>query len=774
MIVTREWLREWLDFSGNSREILNSLNSIGLEVDSLKELRVPDGVVVGFINSCQRHPDADKLNICQVDIKEEVVQVVCGAKNVSKGQYVAVAKVGATLNGDLMIKKAELRGVESNGMICSASEIGLVDVDDGILVLDNSIGDIEIGAELNRFPLLNDDIIDIELTANRGDCLSIRGVARDLSAVLDSDLKRVESSFSEDTIGIGQFLKLDVSSDVESEVEYRVVDIDSINLPLLYRFRLSCIGIDESNSLRAYLAYATHSCGVIFRAYDFKKLSQKGRVILDLHINNLGFDIVESKGRTLSIVGVNQDREFMVNDIKRVIIEASFISPETISKKISENSTIAVDDLFYKTSRGSEQDLSFGLSYLCSAMEQNSDLLIYAGSQSYKKEFEPKIVKIDQSYIDSFIGQNIPSDKIFRVLNRLGFGVKLTEGSFLITIAPFRHDILNREDIIEEIVRVVGIDNIESKPLEFKESRSVDSMGYGLYKKINHFRQRASGVGFFETIHYFFDNKEISQKYAELTLKESLDILNPITNELNTLRTTLVLNLLNSASRNIKFSKKSVRLFEIGRVVNELREERVKIAFIFSGELEMANIMNSGKPEEIDFFEFTKQISKVVGDIEIKSEAKERALISPYESARVYINGVDVGYIARVRVGVEREFGLPKTYISELDFNSLIYENIDIKSYSKFPPLFRDLSFVIPKSIKFSKIREFLKEIKPKEIKEFYPIDVYEDEKLKDNRSVTIRFSIQSDSQTLVDEQIDKMIQEVIFSLKDRFGVDVR
>ena len=214
MIITRTWLQEFVDISQIvSDDICKTLNSIGLEVDSLEKNRIPAGVVVGLVTEKVKHPDADKLNICQVDLGSTTVQIVCGAKNVAEGQYVPVATVGCDLGNNFKIKKAKLRGVDSHGMICSSTELGLPKLNDGILELDSSIGELVLGKELNEFKLLNDDIIEIELTANRGDCLSINGVARELAAYYNLTMPEFEKNIEYNDIGIGQvYAKIDPQS----------------------------------------------------------------------------------------------------------------------------------------------------------------------------------------------------------------------------------------------------------------------------------------------------------------------------------------------------------------------------------------------------------------------------------------------------------------------------------------------------------------------------------------------------------------------------------
>jgi len=230
MIITREWLKEFIDLDGvDSEKLCRVLNSIGLEVDSLNKIRVPKGVVVGKVLECQKHPNADKLNITQVDLGNETKQIVCGAKNVAKGQIVAVATVGANLGDGFVIKEAQLRGVDSFGMICGSNEIGLPKLNDGIWVLDESLGDLELGKELCEIDSINDDVIEIELTANRGDCLSIYGVARDLSAALNKELKKPSGTLEEH-----EACKINIDPKIKAELGYSKIDGKTKSMKMLY------------------------------------------------------------------------------------------------------------------------------------------------------------------------------------------------------------------------------------------------------------------------------------------------------------------------------------------------------------------------------------------------------------------------------------------------------------------------------------------------------------------------------------------------------------
>jgi phenylalanyl-tRNA synthetase beta chain len=774
MIVTRNWLQEWIDIEDKStEELCETFNSIGLEVDSVEKLRIPEKVVVGRVLSCEKHPDADKLNVCQVDIGTETTQIVCGAKNVAAGQTVAVATIGADLGNGFVIKKAKLRGVESNGMICGSSEIGLPEMNDGIMVLDESIGELELGRELSTYPLLNDDIIDIELTANRGDCLSIRGVARDLAAAYDKDVGLYERSYKEDRRGILRILQLNISGEPDANVVYRFAEYEPCESVLLEAFRIACVGKYTQRALHQKLTYAMHTTGVILRVYDFDQLyNDEGKVVLTLKKEQNGINALYCGSMLLSEIGLNQNETFSQPKGRHLILEASYIDPALVSTLKMEQK-VEADDLFYNTSRGSETDLYLGLDFLCDTIWENCGARIYRSEEQYFAPKEQKILQISHDFIENFIGQKIALSQVMAILSRLDISCKKQDNYLIVEIPDFRTDIVHKQDIIEEIVRFIGIDNIVSKPLEIIEKRRLNAT-FDLYKKRIKYRSRAAGAGFFESVHYFFDNKKILEKYNLEVLDEGLDLSNPISAELNTLRTTLVIHLLESAANNLKNGRKKVALFELGRVVDAKRQESEKMAFIYSGNMEDASLQNHGKPEEITFFAFADKMSAVLGVFELKKAEDESALFSPYEHARVIVDGKDIGYMARVHANAEKAFDLPRTYLCEVDFSGLKYETVIARGYTKFPALTRDLSLLVPKGIGFDTIKDKLTPMLAKEIRRFYPVDLYESEELGDKVSLTVRFEIQSDEKTLTEEEISAMMDQVLSLLKEHFGIEMR
>ena len=772
MIVTRTWLQEFIDISNiDTNGICKTFNAIGLEVDSLEKVRIPEGVVVGLVKSREKHPDADKLSVCQVDIGSEILQIVCGAKNVDAGQYVPVATVGCVLGDDFKIKKAKLRGLESIGMICSSTEIGLPKLNDGILELDESIGELIIGKELNEYRLLNDEIIEIELTANRGDCLSINGVARELSAYYNLPLLEKEKNLNYNDIGIGQVLEVECDSSIDSSLIFKAIDFENFKLPLVYKLRVGVIEKFNENDIQDAITYSTHTSGVILNAYAKEDTDTHDNLAL-IHVlkDEDGFDIVKGKEH-LSTICVKQE-ELNTND-KTMIIEASYMNPELLSKNVFEKKK-KTGDVYYKTSRGSEPNIKDGLD-LFTTFISNNGAKVYRGTEMFMDDTQKQTLDINTKKINAIIGQNIPKAKVENILSNLGFKVKDGgNGVLSIAIPLFRHDIKNIADVTEEIVRIIGIDNIVSKPLAIDEVNRINETSNKLTKK-NLLRAKAIENGFFETLTYVFTNRENLQKYNFDVVNEKLDILNPIVNELNTFRSTILLNLAEAASNNAKLGFKKIAFFEIGTVFNKKREESQKISFIFSGDKEEENFLNSGKPENIDFFTFAKKVLNTIGKFEIEPMSEiTNDFIHPYQNGNIIINNEVIGCISKLHPNVAKELGLDDTFIAEIDFDKIQNDLTKVQSYSKFQSSRKDISVIAPKSLAYSKIKNVIRSIDDSNIKQYNLIDTYSDESLGENESLTIRFILQNDEKTLEEEDISTTMNKIITILKDELGVTLR
>ena len=780
MIITKSWLNEFINVEDKSaEELAKTLNSIGLEVDRVVEYNIPPKIVFGHVLECEKHPDADKLNVCKVDVGTAIHQIVCGAANVRKGLHVAVATLGALMPNGLEIKPVQLRGVDSEGMICSASELGLADTGSGIIEFDNSIGKIKLGEELCENRYLQDTLIEIELTANRGDCLSIYGVARDLCAAYSRPLLKIADGEGEERrIGIGRILQLTHADGLNINLRYKTIDMKELKIPFLISLRLAQIEEKQTSELDAFLNYTTYTTGVILRAYDYNffKMGEdtEKKAKISLSLDDLGFATIYAKEKVASVVGINQqDGSKMLKNEGIAVIEASYVPPHIVSKQMAENK-IESGHLFYRTSRGSEPTLNIGLNYCIGLFDKNSSSEIYGGSIELCDEYESLVISISVDEINSIIGANIGKTTITKILQNLGFDISKSQGTKFVVVVPrYRHDLVNKQDIVEEIVRLVGIDNIPSKPFLLQEKNPL-SMGYFQFKKLRNYRHSAANQGFFETVHFVFNEKVKLKEYGLPCIEESLELLNPIVNTLDTMRPTLTLGLLNAVSLNAKSGYKDVRLFEIGSVFSSSRVESTKMAFIYSGDAYKDGILNSGKSSKMDFGSFVQLVSNIVGDIDLIANTPTHTLANPYQSAKILFKGQEIGELFKLHPVVQDAMDLDQTFICEIDFEKLSFDLVEAKPYSKYQASFRDLSLVAPQSLAYNEIQKVIDACKSEQIVRFYPIDKYIDYNLGDNASITLRFVLQSLEKTLEEDDITSNMNTILNALNEKLGLTLR
>ena len=400
MIVTKHLLEQFLSLNGVcEHSMITELSKIGLEVEGFKSLRVPDGVVVGRVVEKTSHPDADKLSVCQVDVGERVLQIVCGASNVESDQFVAVALEGAVLQtpkGELKIAPTTLRGVQSCGMLCSSVELGFPKINEGIIILDESIGHLELGKALNQYKIFDNFVLEIGLTPNRGDCLSVLGIARDLSVAMGLTLSIKNYKDDNVPLGIGRVLQVVNEGKLNSSLLYKVAQIISIHPTLMIRLSLELCGISPQGALQDFLNFSMHNTGVILRAYPFSHFRKsnlsnnvEGQILLKQDENHL--DSVYGKEK-VSIVGISP----VSNEISQemVVLEASYVPPMIISEALYEHPKLPRDAyITYKTTRGSNPDLNLGMHYLCHHLIDFSRSEVYASNHRIAQGEEQRSIR---------------------------------------------------------------------------------------------------------------------------------------------------------------------------------------------------------------------------------------------------------------------------------------------------------------------------------------------------------------------------------------------
>ncbi|GAA8869555.1 phenylalanine--tRNA ligase subunit beta [Helicobacter pylori] len=756
-------LSVFVDVPKDIAKLCEDLSCLGLEVESCIPCVAPKNVVVGKILEKAPHKNAEKLSVCQVGVGKEVLQIVCGAKNVAPNQFVPVALNGVLI-GSTTIAKTELRGVESCGMICSSIELGFPKINDGILELDESVGELVLGKELNEYAPFNTHVLEISLTPNRGDCLSVLGVAREVSAFYHTPLKPIKAlNFTPKS----DLITLSADKNIESHLAYYLVCNHSLKTPLKVKLSLAHNNALSENDLNNFIEFSTHFSGVIMNAYSLNITP------IDLSVkndeNNLESVYINHQKRS-TIAIKHQDQKDLS---EHLLLEASYIDPISLSLKLHalKDKTLQKDNaLIYRSARGSNPNLLDGLNFLSAHLKA-----AILESKQTQHSLKDRSIKFKLEDITEILGLAVEEEKIQGILKSLGFKVSVKESNskpqILEVVAPnFRHDIKTIQDIAEEILRFVGIDHLISKPLHCVSSKNSNPH-YDTHRFFENLKHKALACGFKEVIHYVFYSKEKQQKLGFEVLEDSLELQNPITTDLNTLRTSLVCGLLDASLRNKNLGFKSIALYEKGSVYNSKREEIQKLGFLASG-LQKKESYPDAKGKAWDFYSFAECVSKVIGDFSLEKLTTQTPINHPYQSAKIIQNHEIIGVIVKIHPKVIQELDLFESYYAEIDASKLKCPAMLLKPFSIYPSSVRDLTLIIDENTAFSRIKKALKDAQIPNLSEILPLDIFKE---SDNTiALSVRCVIHSLEKTLNDEEVNSAVQKALEILEKEFNARLK
>ncbi|TPH39964.1 phenylalanine--tRNA ligase subunit beta [Helicobacter pylori] len=744
-------------------KLCEDLSRLGLEVESCIPCVAPKNVVVGKVLEKAPHKNAEKLSVCQVDVGKEVLQIVCGAKNVAPNQFVPVALNGVLI-GSTTIAKTELRGVESCGMICSSIELGFPKINDGILELDESVGELVLGKELNEYAPFNTHVFEISLTPNRGDCLSVLGIAREISAFYHTPLKPIKAlNFTPKS----DLITLSAGENIESHLAYYLICNYSLKTPLNIKLSLAHNNALSENDLNNFIEFSAHFSGVILNAYSLNTTP------VDLSVkndeNNLESVYINHQKRS-TIAIKHQDQKDLS---EHLLLEASYIDPISLSLKLHalKDKTLQKDNaLIYRSARGSNPNLSDGLNFLSAHLKA-----AILESKQTKHSLKDYALTFQLEDITEILGLAVEKEKIQGILKNLGFKVSIkvsnSNPQVLEVVVPnFRHDIKTIQDIAEEILRFVGIDNLVSKPLNCVSSKNSNSH-YDTHRFFENLKHKALACGFKEVIHYVFYSKEKQQKLGFEVLEDPLELQNPITTELNTLRTSLVCGLLDASLRNKNLGFKSIALYEKGSVYNSKREETQKLGFLVSG-LQKKESYPDAKGKAWDFYSFAECVSKVIGDFSLKKLTTQTPINHPYQSAKIIQNHKIIGVIAKIHPKVIQELDLFESYYAEIDTSKLKRPAMLLKPFSIYPSSVRDLTLIIDENTAFSRIKKALKNAQIPNLSEILPLDIFKES--HNSIALSVRCVIHSLEKTLNDEEVNSAVQKALEILEKEFNARLK
>lgn len=778
MKFSRNLLSRFIDISSISDdEIYNALNNIGLEVESMQCISIPKGVVIGKVLEKNKHQDADKLNVCKVDIGSEVLEIVCGAKNVEKNQFVPVATIGTKLE-HIEIKKSTLRGVDSYGMICSSVELSLPKMEDGIFVLDSSIGELVLGRELCDYEIFNDCIFEIAITPNRGDCLSLLGIAMDLSVVFNLNLKtfKEKEKKSEITPGIGRILNIQFENNLNSSLCYKVARLQDLRNTTSLRLNLALCDMLSNDALHNIISFSTYITGVIINAYRFdtyKDLDEK--IILHIKKDENGIESVYFEDKKLSCIGISADSRYSANEHSALVVfEASFIPAAIVSEAIFNANITSDEKMCYISTRGSSPLLEDGISYLAYKLSLMSNSTIYSSTQQLLQNYQRPRIDFKFSDINAIIGNEIKHEEITQILKKMNFSINpAADDSFISANPPLhRQDIHTLQDIAEEILRIRGIDSIQSIAQDFIQLSNIDE-NFLNYQFRRELAKKAIAKRFFECVHYVFYEREVLKSYNLDCIDEHLDLANPITTELDTLRTSLIPSMLDSTLRNKNYGFSSISLFEMGSIYDKKRVEKQSLAFVVS-DYKTPPSFPKAKGELWDFYSFASVISDIVGGFRLENSNEASNLYHSGICGAIFKDNKHIGYIGKLNPYIADKLELRECFICEIDLEDLF--KLEAKPYfsefSKYQDISREFSILINKDIEFRDIKQSLLDAKFNFVKSIIPLDIYTDSSFGDKISLSFKITFQSSDFTLKVEDIQS--DEIISLLREKFKAELR
>ncbi len=788
MKLSTNFVKDYVDIDVDLKTLAEDMTKAGSEYDSAEKLINATNLVIGEVLECEMHPDSDHLHICKVNIGNEVLQIVCGAPNVRKGLKVIVALVGAELPGDFKIKQSTIRGVESNGMICSLAELGieskfLTDADrNGIHELPE---DAKPGEDPIKYMQLDDEVIDFDLTANRGDLLSVLGMANEIAAIYDKKVRDIDLTHSENSEDFNNSFKLEINTDNCSIfLAKKVENVTIKESPVFIKNRLIASGIRPINNVVDISNYVMLETGQPLHYYDADKL--KGMLEVRMAKENEKLttldsiervlkteDIVISDGeRAIGLAGVmgGLDTE-ITEETKNIVIEAAIFDPVKIRKTSKEILRSEASNRFEK---GLDSNRTYmAIERSCNLLEKYASATIVGGLAKYDTT-DREDTKIDITFekINNILGLEVPQDAVIDVFRRLGFKSEVEGDLVHVSVPKRRVDIRIKEDLIEEVGRIYGVDRIEGK-------LPVLPLKTGSYNKtIRQLRNKMLDLGLNETLSYILINDKEAKKYTSDEF-EIVKLLDPMTEDRNTLRYSIIPSLLKIYEYNKDRNQKDICLFEIGKGFYKQGEEygeNTKLSGLMSGEYYLG-IQNK---EQVDFY-ITKGVVEEILDylgygnrysFVIKNELPKE--FHPYQTAEISVNNDIVGIVGRLHPELYKE----PVYVFEINLDKLLEKQVGKMKYkeiSKYPSISKDIAIIVGKDIESKTIEMAIKKAAGKLLIASKVFDVYTGKGIDLNKkSMAYSLEFGTQERTLTDEEINEIMQKIIVALEKEFNAELR
>ncbi|HII0481312.1 TPA: phenylalanine--tRNA ligase subunit beta [Staphylococcus aureus] len=798
MLISNEWLKEYVTIDDSVSNLAERITRTGIEVDDLidytKDIK---NLVVGFVKSKEKHPDADKLNVCQVDIGEdEPVQIVCGAPNVDAGQYVIVAKVGGRLPGGIKIKRAKLRGERSEGMICSLQEIGISSnyvpktFESGIYVFSEAQVP---GTDALQALYLDDQVMEFDLTPNRADALSMIGTAYEVAALYNTKMTKPDTTSNELELSAND--ELTVTIENEDKVPYysaRVVhDVTIEPSPIWMQARLIKAGIRPINNVVDISNYVLLEYGQPLHMFDQNAIGSQQIVVRqanegekmttldDTERELLTSDIVITNGQTpIALAGVmGGDFSEVKEQTSNIVIEGAIFDPVSIRHTSRR--------LNLRSESSSRFEKGIATEFVDEAVDRACYLLqTYANGKVLKDrvssgELGAFITPIDitADKINRTIGFDLSQNDIVTIFNQLGFDTEINDDVITVQVPSRRKDITIKEDLIEEVARIYGYDDIPSTLPVFEKvtSGQLTDRQY----KTRMVKEVLEGAGLDQAITYSLVSKEDATAFS-MQQRQTIDLLMPMSEAHASLRQSLLPHLIEAASYNVARKNKDVKLFEIGNVFfangeGELPDQVEYLSGILTGDY----VVNQwqGKKETVDFYLAKGVVDRVSEKLNLEFSYRRADIdgLHPGRTAEILLENKVVGFIGELHPTLAADNDLKRTYVFELNFDALMSVSVGYINYQpipRFPGMSRDIALEVDQNIPAADLLSTIHAHGGNILKDTLVFDVYQGEHLeKGKKSIAIRLNYLDTEETLTDERVSKVQAEIEAALIEQGAV---
>ncbi|PTF03928.1 phenylalanine--tRNA ligase subunit beta [Staphylococcus devriesei] len=798
MLISNEWLKDYVDAGVTVQDLAERITRTGIEVDDIidytKDIK---NLVVGYVQSKEKHPDADKLNICQVDIgDEEPVQIVCGAPNVDAGQHVIVAKVGGRLPGGIKIKRAKLRGERSEGMICSLQEIGISGnvvpkaYENGIFVFPT---EVKPGTDALTALYLNDQVMEFDLTPNRADALSMVGTAYEVAALYQTEMTKPETQSNENSESATNALSVSVNNP-EKVPYYSARIVKNVTIapsPIWMQARLIKASIRPINNVVDISNYVLLEYGQPLHMFDQNNIGSQEIVVRQAQTDEtmttldnsertlVDTDIVISNGKEpIALAGVmGGDFSEVTEQTTNVVVEGAIFDPVSIRHTSRR--------LNLRSEASSRFEKGIATEFVDEAVDRACYLLqTYASGEVLQDRVSagdlgdfvtPIDITVDK--VNQTIGFELSSDEIKAIFEQLDFKTTQDDDTLTVEVPSRRKDITIKEDLIEEVARIYGYDDIPSSLPIFGEVTSGELTDRQY--KTRTVKDTLEGAGLNQAITYSLVSKDHAQDFA-LQERPTISLLMPMSEAHSTLRQSLLPHLIEATAYNVARKNKDVRLYEVGRVFfgngeGELPDEVEYLSGILTGEY-MVNAWQ-GKKEEIDFFIAKGVVDRVAEklNLEFSYKAGEISGLHPGRTAIVSLNGTEIGFIGELHPQVAADNDLKRTYVFELNYDAMMEVAVGYINYApipKFPGVTRDIALEVNHEVPSSELLQIIHDNGEDILQHTLVFDVYEGEHLEEGKkSVAIRLNYLDTEDTLTDERVSKVHDKVLEALQAKGAV---